>query len=464
MMRSEGKKNASYICKKVNGERITVEELRESIREGNTTLLNHITRSAEQLRGSRPYWKKRSLELENMVLNLDAPHLFFTFSAADLQWHDLRSQMPGFEGLSELPEPQRLRTASTNLNINPHITAYYLVRRFKLFFKHVLSKVFGVRDHWYRFEWQERGSGHIHGFLWLEGPPPARTRTPIKREMLAGWWSEWVTAVNPDSGVPFGMNPGSLPFHKHSNTKLHLTECLNRYQRHSRCTPAYCLRKLKGSDERRCRFHFPQAFRTVAEVSRDQNPLHYKFLPVRNDTLLNAYIPSLTLGWNANNDMSPCTNINGVLRYVGKYASKAETKSEPYNEMFANAIRNCSERNPFLSTAMKMMNRLIGERDWSTQEINHLCLGLNLVEYNREFVSLGLHPNDEQTETVEVEDGEILTKGLSWLDKYKIRNTYTPHTNNERLVDELTLFEFARELVIENHIIRKRPRAKERIL
>ncbi|MCJ1238755.1 hypothetical protein MMC14_006746 [Varicellaria rhodocarpa] len=84
MMRSEGKKNTSYICKKVNGERITVEELRETIRERNTTLSNHITRSAEQLRGTRPYWKKRSRELENMVLNLDAPHLFFTFNAADL--------------------------------------------------------------------------------------------------------------------------------------------------------------------------------------------------------------------------------------------------------------------------------------------------------------------------------------------------------------------------------------------
>ena len=86
------------------------------------------------------------------------------------------------------------------------------------------------------------------------------------------------------------------------------------------------------------------------------------------------------------------------------------------------------------------------------------------MECNREFVSLGLRPNDEQTEIVEVEDGEIFTKGLSWLDKYKIRNTYTPHTNNERSVDELILFEFAREWVIENHIIRKRPRAKERIL
>ena len=31
----------------------------------------------------------------------------------------------------------------------------------------------GIRQFWYRFEWQERGSGHIHGFLWLQDAPEA---------------------------------------------------------------------------------------------------------------------------------------------------------------------------------------------------------------------------------------------------------------------------------------------------
>ena len=99
----------------------------------------------------------------------DAPHFSFTFSAADLQWYNLRKHMPGFEGLFELSEPERLHTSATNLNDNLYVAIGYLVKRFKAFFQHVLKKVFYMKDHWYRFKWQERGSGHIHRFLWLKG-------------------------------------------------------------------------------------------------------------------------------------------------------------------------------------------------------------------------------------------------------------------------------------------------------
>ena len=59
----------------------------------------------------------------------------------------------------------------------------------------------------------------------------------------------------------------------------------------------------------------------------------------RNDTLLNAYNPVFTMGWMANTDMSPCTNATSVIHYIAKYASKAETKSATYMELFKNATQ-----------------------------------------------------------------------------------------------------------------------------
>ena len=35
----------------------------------------------------------------------------------------------------------------------------------------LVHPLLGVLDFWYRYEWQERGSGHIHGFLWLKDAP-----------------------------------------------------------------------------------------------------------------------------------------------------------------------------------------------------------------------------------------------------------------------------------------------------
>jgi len=37
--------------------------------------------------------------------------------------------------------------------------------------KDFLTKFFPVEDFWYRFEWQFRGSPHIHGLLWLSDAP-----------------------------------------------------------------------------------------------------------------------------------------------------------------------------------------------------------------------------------------------------------------------------------------------------
>ncbi len=159
-----------------------------------------------------------------------------------------------------------------------------------------------------------------------------------------------------------------------------MTECLNWFQRHQHCTPSYCLKKKKGTNLFHCRFHFPRKHRPKAVISRDENPLHWKFLPTRNDTLLNNYIPLLTLTWRPNIDISPCTNSHAVLQYIAKYASKSETKSETYQDLFAAVASHYSSSNSILSSATKMMNALLVERDWPAQEVMHYLLGLPLAE------------------------------------------------------------------------------------
>lgn len=115
--------------------------------------------------------------------------------------------------------------------------------------KQVIKKYFKVADFWYRFEWQSRGSGHVHEFIWLEDQPPPSTMTEKSREALAKYWASIVSAINPDQSLPqLGVNPASLPFSKQKNTLRDLTECLNRFQRHQHCSPFYCVKKKKGTN------------------------------------------------------------------------------------------------------------------------------------------------------------------------------------------------------------------------
>ena len=83
-IRNNAKKQAFYLCKKIDGNFINLKDLQQQILEGGGNLVNHIARSAEQIRGTRPFWNSKRNELDAIVRNLNCPHLFFTVSAADL--------------------------------------------------------------------------------------------------------------------------------------------------------------------------------------------------------------------------------------------------------------------------------------------------------------------------------------------------------------------------------------------
>lgn len=102
---------------------------------------------------------------------LGSPSVFFTLSAADLQWPDLHNHMPEEILVPPGDDQAARRQRRLALNNNPHIAAAYLDQRLQLFMKHFLIPLLGVAHFWYRYEWQERGSGHVHGFLWLKDAP-----------------------------------------------------------------------------------------------------------------------------------------------------------------------------------------------------------------------------------------------------------------------------------------------------
>ena len=65
--------------------------------------------------------------------NLDCTNLFFTFSAADMQWFDLQRHMPRFDEYLTGDELVKKRIVRDNLQSQPHIAAGWLFRRFELF-------------------------------------------------------------------------------------------------------------------------------------------------------------------------------------------------------------------------------------------------------------------------------------------------------------------------------------------
>ena len=85
-----------------------------------------------------------------------------------------------------------------------------------------------------------------------------------------------------------------------------------------------------------------------------------------------------------------------------------------------------------------MLNKLIGERDWSAQEVSHLLLQLPVQNSSRMVVSLDCHPEDVQRNLIVLDLGEVAAQ-RSPLQRYQTRLIDTKNGNATLL--DLSLFD-----------------------
>ena len=136
-------------------------ELREMVGNGSEAFSNHF---ATTLRGTRPYWFKQRSRIIAMVNSLGLPTIFFTHSAADTQWPELANLI-----CKNNPQSKAKRTEAVIKH--PAITDWFFFQRIKLFIKHFYKDILHAKDYWLRFEYQHRGSPHVHRLAWLAGSP-----------------------------------------------------------------------------------------------------------------------------------------------------------------------------------------------------------------------------------------------------------------------------------------------------
>ena len=175
---------ATYLRKAAKHPNLTRQVINE-LKKENLNRNNNVFNVYKNLRGSAPYYQKAKQNLFAMIRQHGSPTLFQTISCAEFEWDHLCKQIYetvynetiDLEVISSKDNKWKNKLVSENV---VQSTIHFQKRTQKLIsimqsneFYDVTSRDgtkthYGVKDYFYRVEFQQRGAPHIHCLLWLE--------------------------------------------------------------------------------------------------------------------------------------------------------------------------------------------------------------------------------------------------------------------------------------------------------
>ena len=403
---------------------LTIDELREMAANFNSSnaFISEISQYVANIAGSNAYWYKVREELKAIVATVGTPTFFFTFSSAGMHWPDLHEVLGNDNATSE--ERQKV------VINNPHIVDWFFTERLKNFIKQWLLKTLDAKWHWYRFEYQARGSIQCYGIAKLSNDPGLCdiTETALKgliaqkyknenkehkstleldrldndinagnkASELACKYVDWLlSSFNPnppDDGL--WLRPETHPCQERyddiSDGDMHDNYCdlLNMVQCHTRCSTGYCLRKKTPDSEPKCRFNYPQdrcnkTRLEFEEVHNNGNKKEYraKMVTKRNDCRLNNHQQLQLQGWRASCDIRIVIDHYACVEYLTKYAAKGEPRAPVLKAAFTRILNNTPSNANSHKAIKKIIMKTVGERDYAAQETMHHLLTLKLKQF-----------------------------------------------------------------------------------
>ncbi|CAG8668017.1 15339_t:CDS:2 [Cetraspora pellucida] len=328
------------------------------IAQGDKYIADRIMRYSEGLRESQQFWMARCHELSDIIKQIGSRQLY-----------------------------------NKNVIDNPHIAAWFFNKHFETFFNDVLKQQWDLEDWWYQYEWQHRGSDDEN------------LMTEVVQYIDAS-----VTTINPDINAPIpDHHPCQKSYEELNDDLQDYIELINKVQRHTHCSPSYCLRANRRQQS--CRFGYPKEIidHTILHNDGHGRP---EVVMTRNDPLINPHNRLQLQGWMANIDIKPILSIHAALQYISKYASKAEPQSASFSEILSQILQTNNPKNPVLSSVQKLLLHIIAECDILAQKTCHILLVLYNhyhEKINEDLVDLFGLPVNKQTETTDDEDdGELI--------------------------------------------------------
>ncbi|XP_030019133.1 uncharacterized protein LOC115439438 [Sphaeramia orbicularis] len=394
------------------------------------------------IRGTPAFWSSVQKDLIASVRQLGIPTFFASFSSADLRWQNLLTSILKQEGRRQTVENLEWADRCELLRRNPVTAARMFDYRWHCFLNEVLMSpaqpVGKIVDYFYRIEFQQRGSPHVHALFWIEGAPQIYKNTD---EEVAEFIDRYITCELPSDDDTLLDIVSSVQTHskRHSKScKKNKTKCRFNFPKPvsartfiCKIEECRCAQKAKETREPSDSNNKPlctcqedldkkmpkelaqsiltrvknamerdEPFASVeqlfASVGIDQAifEMAYRRLEKKNrvvyrrgvnETWINQYNKNLLKCWNANMDISFVTDAYAVITYIVSYITKAERE---IGLLLSNAQKEASKQgNLSARDAMKKLGSVyLHNRDVCAQEAVYRLTNMHLKECSRKVV------------------------------------------------------------------------------
>ncbi|XP_042601481.1 uncharacterized protein LOC122140744 [Cyprinus carpio] len=205
-------------------------------------------RFLKPIRGTPAFWQSAQRDLLACVRQFGIPTWFCSFSSADMRWNNLLFSILKQEGRTQTVEELQWADRCELLRRNPVTAARMFDFRWHCFLREVLMSsshpIGKIKDYFYRVEFQQRGSPHVHCLFWIENAPIIDKNTD---EEVIQFIDKYVTC--------------ELPSQDDS-----LLDTVTSVQQHSKRHSKTCKKKKTV-----CRFNFPRPVSTQTFICHGKN-------------------------------------------------------------------------------------------------------------------------------------------------------------------------------------------------
>ena len=382
------------------------------------------------VRGSPPYFQAVAKDLLAMIRQLGPATFFASFSAAETRWkHVLKILGNVVDGVDYSDEDVDNLTWVEKCRLiqsDPATCARHFDRQVQLLFRFLKDGVEPLGplvDYFYRVEFQQRGSPHIHCLLWIKDSP----KLDSDMQRVVEFIDKYISYAKPTVESNEEMSElVANQMHRHSHTcrKGRKFQCRFGFPKPP-MPSTVILDELPADMDVNAKLAHGKAYKVIEEelkamgtgeaidfgefLARLKLTLDEYILAIRSslksttiflkrtpsEIRVNAYNPALIKAWRANMDIQFVTNVYACAMYIASYVTKAQRGMSELLRKAADEAK-LNDGNNIRQQLRAVGNKFLNAVEISAQEACYILLQLCMRKSSRQVIFVNTNLSEER--------------------------------------------------------------------